>query len=372
MELKNLKEISKRLKEAIEKKEKIILYGDADLDGICSVIILKDTIESLGGEISKIYFPDREKEGYGLSEMALKSLETFSPALLVMLDLGITNFEEIKKAKEMGFETIIIDHHEVVDFLPPADLILDPKQPGDEYPFKNFATAGLAFKLAEEILGGKMSLLMRQNLLELAALATIADLMPQERDNKLIVEEGLKYLERPLRPAFQAFFLYFQLPQEISKVISILNVRDKTEDLPSTFLLLTASDTEKAKKILEVLIEKNQERRLLIKRVLEEINSQLKGDEKIIFYGNENLNFSIIPAIASQLCQEHQKPTFIFKKGEKESYGTVRSPPSVNSVELMKKCKHLLLTFGGHPQASGFKIKNENLETFKNCLLENL
>lgn len=372
MELKNLKEIAQRLKEAIEKKEKLILFGDADLDGICSVIILKDTIESLGGKIFKIYFPDREKEGYGLSELALNSLLQFSPAILILLDLGITNFEEIKKAKEAGFETIIIDHHEVIEKLPPADFILDPKQPGDEYPFKNFASAGLALRLSEEILKEKLSILMRQNLLELAALATIADLMPQEKDNKLIVEEGLKYLENPIRPALQSFSFYFHFPQEISKAISILNVREKIGDLPSTFLFLTSPDLEKAKKILEILILKHQERKNLIKKVLEEVKSLVKEEERIIFYGSESLNFSIIPAVASQLCQEYQKPTFIFKKGDKESYGTVRSPPSVNTIELMKKCKNFLLNFGGHPQASGFRIKNENLEAFKNCLIENL
>ncbi|MBC7074334.1 DHH family phosphoesterase [Candidatus Parcubacteria bacterium] len=371
-EIKNLKAVAQRIKEAIEKKENIILVADADLDGICSLILLKETIESLGGKVTKIYFPDREKEGYGLSEVALEKIKQFSPGLLLTLDLGITNFEEVKKAKEMGFFVIIVDHHEVIEKLPLADLIVDPKQPGDNYYFKNFATVGLAFKLAQEIFGEKMSFLMKKNFLELVSLATIADMMPQERENKLMIDEGLRYIENSLRPAFQALSIYFQLPKEIQKAISILNVREKNDDFPLSYCFLIAKSKKEAEEILSLLLERAKERKEMIKKFLEEIESKIDENEKIIFFGDEKLNFSVIPAIASQLCQEYQKPTFIYKKGDKESYGTVRSPPNINSIELMKKCKELLINFGGHPQASGFKIKNENLQDFKECLLKNL
>jgi len=259
-----------------------------------------------------------------------------------------------------------------LDELPKADIIVDPKQKGDTYPFKNLATVGLAFKLAKEILKEKMSEAMRKNFLELVALATLADMMPQEKENKLMTDEGLTLMKNSWRPAFKAISFFFKIPQEIQKAISILNVRDMENNLPASFRFLTMADEEEAKKLFEKLIEKGKERKEKIKKMIEEVKSQMKEKEKIVFAGSENWEFALIPAVASQICQIYQKPTFIFKKGEKESQGTVRAPKGVNTVQLMKKCKNLLISFGGHPQASGFRIKNENLEKFKKCLIENL
>ena len=136
MEIKNLKRAAGRIKRAIKNKEKIILYGDADLDGAASVIILKESIKNLGGKVARVYFPDREKEGYGLNQKALNLLKKEAPALLILLDCGISNFKEIKLAKKLSLKVIIIDHHEVLEKLPEAEIIIDPKQPGDKYSFK--------------------------------------------------------------------------------------------------------------------------------------------------------------------------------------------------------------------------------------------
>ena len=158
MEIKNLKKAGNRILDAIKNKERIIIYGDADLDGTASVIILEEAIKELGGSVSSIYFVDREKEGYGISEKALEFLKPSTPALFIALDLGITNFREVELANKMGFEIIIIDHHQVLDQLPKASIIVNPKQKGDECPFKQFAAAGLAFQLVKATL--------KKNLLE--------------------------------------------------------------------------------------------------------------------------------------------------------------------------------------------------------------
>jgi single-stranded-DNA-specific exonuclease len=371
MEIKNLEEAAKRILEAIEKKEKILLYGDADLDGVCSVIILKEAVKNLGGEISAIYFPDREVEGYGISEKGVSSLSKFSPALFISLDCGISNFREIEIAKNLGFSVIVIDHHEVLDELPKADIIVNPKQKDDNYKFKELATVGIVFKLAEKLLREKMTNSLRKNFLELVALATLADMMPQIGENKILTEEGLEYLKYSWRPAFQAFSKIFDLPKGITKVISILNVRDVENNLPASFRLLTEPDFKKAQELIEKLIEKSKERKKEVEKILNEIEGKIDEKEKIIFEGSENWSFSLISIVASQICQKYKKPTFIYKKLEKESQGTVRVPPGVDSVKLMKKCKDLLISFGGHPLASGFRIKNENLEKFKECLIKN-
>jgi len=136
MEIKNLEKAAQRILEAIKKRERILIYGDSDLDGVCSVIILKETIKNLGGKIDAVYFPEREVEGYGISEKGLISLKKFSPALFISLDCGISNFKEIEIAKNYGFFVIVIDHHQVLDELPKADIIVDPKQRDDQYPLK--------------------------------------------------------------------------------------------------------------------------------------------------------------------------------------------------------------------------------------------
>ena len=371
MEIKNLEKTAKRILEAIDKKERIILYGDSDLDGVCSVIILKDAIKNLGVNVESIYFPNRESEGYGISQEGLNFLKKFSPALLISLDCGISNFKEIEIAKELGFYVIVIDHHEILDEIPKADIVVDPKQNDDPYPFKDLATVGIVFKLSEKMLKEKMANSLRKNFLELVALATLADMMPQVNENKIFIEEGLNYLKNSWRPAFQIFSKIFDLPKEITKVISILNVRDVENNLPASFRLLIESDFEKAKDLIEKLIEKNKERRKEIENSLNEIEEKIKEEDQIIFEGSEKWSLSTISAIASQLCQRYKKPAFIYKMMGNESQGTVRVPPGIDSVQWMKKCKDLLISFGGHPAASGFRIKNENLEKFKKCLIEN-
>jgi single-stranded-DNA-specific exonuclease len=378
-EIKNLKKAAERILQAIKKKEKIILYGDADLDGVSSVIILEETIKNLGGKVSALYFPDREIEGYGISKTGLDFFKKEAPALLIAVDCGIGNFREVKLAKKLGFEVIIIDHHEVLDVLPEADIIVDPKQKGDKYPFKNLASAGIIFKLSETLLKKRMTSNLRRTFLELVALGTIADMMPRQSENKIFIEEGLHSLENSWRPGIKVFLetdpfkSYQNLNQKVSKIISILNIRDVKMRLPASFRLLTTSSFEEAKKIIGELLEKSKIRKEIIEKMTEEIEKRItKKTEPIIFEGDSTFELTLISSVASIICQKYQKPTFLYKKMVDESQGTVRVPTGINSVALMKKCSKYPLTFGGHPQASGFRIKNEDLEKFKKCLIKNL
>ena len=377
-EIKNLKKAAKRIAKAVKNKERIILYGDADLDGASSVIILEEAIKNLGGKVSAVYFPDRETEGHGITETGLEFLKDKAPALLVAVDCGIGNFKEVKLAQKLGFEVIIVDHHEILDELPEANIIVDPKQKGDKYPFKKLAAAGLVFKLIEVLLKKKMTESLRRNFLELVALATLADMMPREADNEIFIEEGLPSLGKTFRPGISIFLeeeIIRNLPslnQKVSKIISILNIRDIEDRLPASFRLLTSPTPEKVKEIIKKLLEKNKLRKEKIEVMVQEVeNKILNKSEPVIFEGNSSFEMILMSSVASIICKEYQKPTFIYKKMEEESQGTVRTPADINSVALMKKCSECLLTFGGHPQASGFRIKNENLEKFKECLIKN-
>jgi len=387
-EIKNLKQAAERISWAVKNKEKIILYGDADLDGVSSVIILKEAIKNLprpkelerglGGDVSAVYFPDRETEGYGITERGLSELKKFAPALLITLDLGIGNFKEVKLAKKLGFEVIIVDHHQVLDKLPQADIIVNPKQKGDKYPFKEMANAGITFKLSEALLGSRMTESLRENFLELAGLATVADMMPKESDNLEFISLGLSSLERSWRPGIRAFFelspeFEIEPDHKISRIISLLNVRDLEDNLPAAFRLLDCSSIEEAKELIEKLIEKSKFKREIINGMVAQIEEQIeKEDAPVIFQGDSDCEFTLMSSVASILCHKYEKPTFIFKIMEKESQGTVRTPKGIDSVALMKKCRKHLITYGGHAQASGFRLKNENLEKFKQCLIKNM
>ncbi len=380
IEIKNISEAARRILQAVEKKEKIIVYGDADLDGVTAVIICKESIENLGGKVAALYFPDREIEGYGINKTALRNLEKYAPALILAVDLGIGNFEEIKIAKKLGFSVVVVDHHEILDGLPEADVIVDPKQPDDPYPFKFLCAAGLCFRLAEKLFNRQMSKNLRESFAELAALATLADMMPREFENIDIIEEGLRTIDNSFRPGLRTFFKTDVLNLEsdnfnrrISKIISVLNVRDMKEGIPAAYKLLCAESASSAQELIREFLIINRERRDKIRVVTEEIEMNIaEKKEPIIFEGARDWELNLMGTVASIICQKYGKPTFVYKTLEQESQGTVRSTEEINSVALMRNCKDLLMTYGGHPKASGFRVKNENLEKFKACLIKNL
>ena len=378
MEIKNLKKAADRLKKAVQDKERIILYGDGDLDGITSVIILQEVLKNLGGLVAGVYFPDREKEGYGITLTAIEKLKPLVPALLVPMDLGIGNIEEVPLAHKAGFEILIIDHHEVIHGLPKPALVVDPKQKGDTYPFKEFATCGLCYRLAEILLGDQMTDSVKKSLVELAGLGTIADMMPRKEDNILIVEEGYEALFESWRPGIRTFFDMQPFgktesrSQLVDQMISVMNARDAKEGLPAAYRLLTVSSVEEARAMIGEFIEKNRVRKEKTRSIIEETRKRvsLKSKEPIIFEGDTFFDYELLGSACSILAREYEKPVFLYKDLGEMSLGSVRTPGGYNSVEAMKVSDELLHTYGGHPQASGFRIENRKLAQFRDNLLE--
>lgn len=377
IQIKNLEKAAKRISKAIKKKENIIIYGDADLDGVSSSIILEETIKNLGGKVADIYFPDREKEGYGLTETSLDYLKKYSPALLIVLDCGISNFKEIDIANKIGLEVIVVDHHEVLDKLPKASIIVDPKQKGDRYLFKDFANVGLTFKLSEVLLKKKMTESLRKDFLELVALATIADMVVRTDENETMIIEGLSSLESSWRPGIQALFKLkelspFNLMERVYKVNSMLNIRDVENRMPASFRILTISDEKEAEKLVKELFEKSIEKKERIREIKEEIETRIsrKPSSPIIFEGDSKWELVFLGVAASLLVRDYKKPVFLHKKQEGQSQGSIRAPSGFNVVESMKTCSKKLITYGGHPKAAGFRVKKEDLEEFEECLIE--
>jgi len=377
-EIKNLKKAAQRIKKAVERKERILLFSDSDLDGVTSLIILEEAIKSLGGRIQAICFSERSlEEMHGLNKEAIDFFKKHSPALLITLDCGITNFKEIELAEKIGLETIIVDHHQILDKIPEASIVVNPKQKGDNYPFKELAAVGISYHLTQALLGNKKTEALKKSFIELTALGTLADMMKESEDNEVFIKEGIPFLRETSRPGLRALLKVVaepeDSPKEIArKIISLISITEIKNHLPKSYLLLVSSDESKAEKIARELYEKTQERRLKIKEATQEIEEKFDSQDSgsVIFEGSEDWLLVLTGAVASRICNRFKKPTFIFKKGKQISKGSVRTPKGIDSVKALRKCGHLLEVFGGHTQASGFTVKNENLDKFKRCLID--
>lgn len=373
-EIKNLKKTSQRILSAIKKNERIILYGDADLDGASSLVLLEEAIKNLGKEPSLCYFPDREKEGYGLNREALQFLGSRAPALLITLDCGIGNFEELALAQKMGFETIVIDHHDIIDKIPLSAIVVDPKQKGDKYHFKRLATVGIVYQLNQLLLGDKLSPALNQSFLELAAIATLADMMPFEDYNRILITVGLKSLFSTFRPGLRAI-LKIAAPKETDpvrasqKIIPILNISEIKNHLTQTYLLLSSSIHRDVEKIAKDLLLQSEKRALEIREIVSEVSERIEDSTTpFIFEGDPQWQQVVTGSVASRICNKHKKPTFIFKMNKEVSKGSVRAPKDINTVEALNTCASCLEMFGGHPPAAGFTVRNENIEKLRECL----
>ncbi|MBI4138135.1 MAG: hypothetical protein HY482_00875 [Candidatus Wildermuthbacteria bacterium] len=378
MAIKNLKKVAARLVKAAKQGETLILYSDADMDGVSSAIILQQAIRSLGGQIARTYFPDREIDGYGITPKAIRELKTLAPAVICATDLGISNFKEIDLAKKAGFEVLLIDHHEILDRLPNADIIVDPKQPGDRHPFKQLAACGLALLVAREMLGKTIAESLEKSLVELAALGTLADMMPQEQDNEKIIQEGLEALEDSWRPGIRVFFRLPEfdslrnIEEKARKIIGILNVRDVQDGFPAAYRILTCPSEREALRMIEKSMEIHKERKERARMLTDMARvSVLKDpDAPIIFEGGKEFDYILLGGIASVMSQDYDKPAFVYKQLEQESVGSVRAPARYDTVRAMKHAKQYVITYGGHPQASGFRLKNSNIGKFKAALMK--
>lgn len=389
MEIKNLTKVAEKIKEAVENNDHIIIYADSDLDGIGSAVILQETIKNLFNSKNKrniiktIYFPDRSKEGYGLNNKALKYLNKFlklkRKTILILLDCGITSVDEIEKANEMGFRVIVIDHHKPLNKMPKAEVIVAPKQTGDKSDFKDLANVGIVLKLAKKILSRNISKHLENNFYEIAALGTISDMMPQIKDNKKIIEKGIDSFNKTFRPGLKVFkeiiaekYSDKKSNKEIAQIIiSVLNSGKINNHINEGYLLLVENNEKKAKNLAKKLIKRNEEKQEKIKEMFREIflAESKQKDNLIIFIGRSSWEVPLLGAVASRVCGQFKKPTFIYSKKIKESTGAVRMPNKIDGVEAMKNCADLLETFGGHPAAAGFRLKNTNLKKFKNCLI---
>ena len=378
-EIKDFKKLIRRLSKALKNKERVILYGDSDMDGAVAVIILKEIIDNLGGESPIIYFSDRKRAEQGLNREGLEFLKDKAPALIIALDCGTSNVKEIEIAKKLGFEVAVVDHHDVFE-MPKSKIIVNPKQGDKGSSFYYLAAAGLALKIAEEMLGKKFSGILKEDILGLAALATLIDLVPEIGENKKILQEGLPLLENSWRPAIKILFnsditkRCISTREIVVKIGKITNITDKAGAYLNKIYVLLNSKTEgEASLLLEELLQMATERQEKIIFFTEELKTKIfaKNDSSSIIF--EDLNgcpFPILSVIVSKVSTFFMKPTFIFTKEKKENWGSYRMPLGENGIGAVSSCTKFFRRYGGHPAVGGFYFEDKDREKIKECLIK--
>jgi len=371
-----------RIKKAIENKENIWVYGDYDVDGITSSSVFILALRKLGIE-ADCYIPLRD-EGYGLSNQGLQKIKDVGGNLVITVDCGISNIDEIKYANELGLDIIITDHHEINNDLPDAVAIVNPKRKENEYPYNYLAGVGTIFMvllaLFEE-LNRKEELL---ELIDIVAIGTVADIVPLSGDNRIFVANGLKKLKTTQNLGLKTM-LNFIFPKgkpekydtaDIGfKIAPIFNASGRLDDAKKAVELLTTFSETEAKLLSKKLINQNFERREIEKEIYDKVEKNIEDNNlnqnNIIIAADSSFHHGVIGIVASKITEKYYKPTIILEK--KENGTAVASARSIESFDIIKAIdnfKELLLKYGGHHMAAGFSLPIENLEEFSKKINE--
>lgn len=389
--MKDMKKAVDILEKKIQQKVKIRIIGDYDIDGVTSTYILLKGLTRIGADVDT-YIPDRVADGYGIHEHLIVKAESDGIDTIVTCDNGIAAAAEIQMAKEKGMTVIVTDHHEIPYreengerkvILPPADAILNPKQYDCPYPNKNLCGAVVAFKyitaLYERFNIPEKEL---EDYYELAAIATVGDVMDLQGENRILVKEGLRRLKNTQNKGLQELIRANAL--EDAKITAYhigfvlgpcINASGRLDTAARSLALLNAQTKEEAAKLAGDLTALNQSRKALTEKGKEEAiqlieTTELKNDRVLVVYLPE-CHESLAGIIAGRIREKYHKPAFVLIKGEKSAKGSGRSIESYSMYEELVKCADLMVQFGGHPMAAGLSIEEENIEKFRRQLNEN-
>lgn len=390
-----MQEAVARIRHAIKRGEKIAVYGDFDADGVTSTALLTQALEALGGQV-KPYIPHRVDEGYGLNNAALAELkETHDVRLVITVDCGIRSVEEVAHGNSLGLDIIVTDHHSVGDELPPALAVIDPKIDAKQrlegihangYPEDMLAGVGVAYKLAdalfiaEERNGGARPNFSLEDLLDLVALGTVADLAPLDRlENRELVRRGLDVLNRARRPGIYELAQVAGVEPGKINTTSIgymlgprINAAGRLADAMVAYDLLVKNKPEVdelAKQLQEINILRQQLTQDAVEKARALALADTSDDARLIFAVGADFMSGIVGLVAGRLCEEFYLPAIVIEQGEEESRGSCRSIPEFNITEALDQCADLLVRHGGHAQAAGFTIYNGNIDALREHML---
>lgn len=372
---------TERILKALERQEKIAIYGDYDVDGITSTAIMVRFLRSHNADVT-YYIPDRLEEGYGINLAAIDKLAEQGITLLITVDCGITAVNEIEYAKQKGIETIITDHHECKDEIPDAYCLLNPKQPDCPYPFKRLAGVGVAFKLLQA-LTLKMRFHMRElieSYCDLVAIGTVADVMPLVGENRVLVKKGLELLSYTMNKGVRALADVAEIDLSNVQTGTIgfmiaprINAAGRMGDPRCAVELLLATDEMSAKRYAEELNRENQERQETEISIMEEAMDLIENtpsfqDDYVLVLSHNGWHHGIIGIVASKLSERFHKPCILISTDEETGKGSGRSIRSFNLFKALEYSQELLQKFGGHDLAAGLSIRPDKIEEFRKTI----
>ncbi len=372
----DMKAAVERIGAAIKENQKITVYGDYDVDGITATALLTETLAHLGARVD-YYIPSRFSEGYGVNKSALEAIADRGTRLIVTVDTGITAVEEVKMARALGIDMIITDHHECQSVLPNT-LIINPKQPNCGYPYPHLAGVGVVYKLVcalEQRFGDGNG---EKKFAPLAAIGTVADIMPMKGENRYIVQEGLRLLQKTQSVGLRTL-LERCIGNRLVDTSTIgfmiaprINAAGRMGDACEGVDLLTTADATYAARLVDRLCRENNRRQNIENRILEEAVAMLERDPKasernaIVLWGEEWHN-GVVGIVASRLKERYGKPCILFSIGDDYAKGSGRSVRPFNLFEALGNISEYTVRFGGHAYAAGVLVDKERLEVFRDA-----
>ncbi len=366
-----------RLRGALRQRDLVCVYGDFDVDGVTSTAILTQTLRDLGGAVEP-YIPHREREGYGLNLRAIDSLADRGVSVLVTCDCGTSSLAEIARARELGLEVIVVDHH-----LPPAQLpetvaLLNPKLPENEAAFGDNATGGIAIRRAEALYAAERRPFPAERYLPLAALATVADMVPLLGENRVLVRQGLEALAATDRPGLLALLeVSGTRPKAVSSeaiafaLAPRLNAAGRLAHARLALDLLLSEDAAEAAALATQIDVLNRERQRRTQEAQRQASAMIDraAGLPLLVVGDAGFHQGIIGLVASRLVESFGRPAVVYQGGEAESRGSCRSIAEYDITGGLRACRDLFERFGGHHQAGGFTIRNDHLEALAERLV---
>ncbi len=366
-----------RIIKALQEKQRIMVYGDYDVDGITSVSLLYLFFRDLGGDVH-YYIPNRQHEGYGISAMGIESAAQEGAKLIITVDCGITSIEEVDRANALGLDMIVSDHHQPGSTLPRAFAILNPKVPGNAYPFTDLAGVGVAYKLAQGVvqeLGLNPKYLDRY--LDLVAVGTAADIVPLLDENRIFVYLGLEKINSNPQLGNNALIETARLPVgriEVGQIIYGLaprmNAVGRLGSAERAVQLMTTTNAAQAMRLARELEEENRIRKEIDQKTLEEATERVEKTfhadrDFAIVIAKENWHSGVIGIVASRLIERYYRPTVMITIEDGIGKGSARSIPGFDLYAALQECTDLLIQFGGHTYAAGLSLKEENIPEFR-------
>ena len=385
--MKDIKKGVARLTKAIHNKEKIVIYGDYDADGITSVVILFKFIRQVTPFID-YYIPDRIQEGYGLSIAAIDKFKQDKVGLIITVDCGISDVEQIAYAQSIGIDTIILDHHEISGDLPPAVAAINPNREDCAFPFKGLAGVGIAYNFLIALRGtlNKEGFWKNKNYpnlkeyLDIVSLGTIGDIAPLIDENRIFTKIGLELITEGRRPGIKALKEVSGVDNQVIdsfkasfSLIPRINAAGRIASPSDAVKLLMTDDISEARVLAEKLDSYNRHRQLMEKKILNDILDIISRNESIektnsLVFASDQWHPGIIGIVASRLVELYNRPAFVISLQDGLGKGSGRSVSGFNIYKGIQQCAHLLVSYGGHYHAAGISIKKENIDEFKDLL----